>query len=126
MRHEEDEEEEGGGRKGGRKERMMIRIMTSWALGIGRRRGKTGKRRRRRRRNAARALSFRWGDLDFVPLFLNSGAQGSITSKRGVPSLQGLCRVFAGGGPCKDPAKLESWRPLRADLGRIDQKEGRR
>ena len=34
MRHEEDEEEEGGGRKGGRKERMMIRIMTSWALGM--------------------------------------------------------------------------------------------
>ena len=28
--------------------------------------------------------------------------------------------------PCKDPAKLESWRPLRAVLGRIDQKEGRR
>ncbi len=45
-------------------------------------------------------------------------------------ALQGLCRVFAGGGtlqrPCKDPAKLESWRPLRAVLGRIDQKEGRR
>ena len=40
MRHEEDEEEEGGGRRGGRTARMMIRIMTSWALGIGRRRGK--------------------------------------------------------------------------------------
>ena len=59
MRHGEDEEEEGGGRKGGRKARMMIRIMASWALGIGRRRGETGKRRRRR--NAARALSFRGG-----------------------------------------------------------------
>ena len=34
MRHEEDQEEERGGRKGGRKERMMIRIMTSWALGM--------------------------------------------------------------------------------------------
>ena len=34
MRHEEDEEEEGGGKKGGRKERMMIRIMASWALGM--------------------------------------------------------------------------------------------
>ena len=43
MRHGEDEEEEGGGRKGGRKARMMIRIMASWALGIGRRRGKTAK-----------------------------------------------------------------------------------
>ena len=34
MRHEEDEEEEGGGRKGERQARMMIRIMTSWALGM--------------------------------------------------------------------------------------------
>ena len=34
MRHEEDEEEEGGGKKGGRKERMMIGIMASWALGM--------------------------------------------------------------------------------------------
>ena len=58
MRHEEDEEEEGGGRKGGRTARIMRRIMTSWAFGIGRRRGETGKRRRGRR-NAARALSFR-------------------------------------------------------------------
>ena len=90
MRHGEDEEEEGGGRKGGRKARMMIRIMASWALGIGRRRGKPGQRSRRR--NAARALSSRGGDLNFVPLFLNSGAQGAIARKRRVPSLQGLCR----------------------------------
>ena len=67
MRHEEDEEEEGGGRKGGRKARMMIRIMTSWALGIGRRRGETGKRRRRR--NAAQALSFRGGTWISYPSF---------------------------------------------------------
>ena len=41
-------------------------------------------------------------------------------------SLQGLCRGGTLQRPCKDPAKLESWRPLRAVLGRIDQKEGRR
>ena len=34
VRHEEGEEEEGEGKKGGRKERMMIRIMASWALGV--------------------------------------------------------------------------------------------
>ena len=40
------------------------------------------------------------GDAD------DSGAQSSITSKRGGPSLQGLCRVFAGGDPAKT---LQSW-----------------
>ena len=76
-------------------------------------------------RNAIVAPS--WGPLG-VLLGPSWGPLGALQGLAG--SLQGLCRVFAGGGtlqrPCKDPAKLESWRPLRAVLGRIDQKEGRR
>ena len=116
MRHEEDEEEEGGGRKGGRKEGADD-DKDNDKLGFGGREdeGENGKEAGEEERGTSFELSR--GDLNFVPLFLNSGAQGSITSKRGAPSFQGLCRVFAGGTlqrPCKDPAKLESCRPLGA------------
>ena len=88
--------------------------------------GENGKEEKEEERGTSFKLSR--GDLHFVPLFLNSESQGSIARKRGVPSLQGLCRVFAGGGglqiPCEDPAKMESWRPLGAVLGPMAKKEG--
>ena len=46
--------------------------------------GEHGKEKKEEERGTSFELSR--GDLDFVPLFLNSGAQGSKTSKRGVPS----------------------------------------
>ena len=67
-----------------------------------------------------------------VPQFLSPPIGGSNVPSWG---FAGSCRVFAGslqglcrGGtlqrPCKDPAKLESWRPLGAVLAPMVQKEG--